>query len=109
MAFKLKNIAKLAAVATAGLYGASSSTLISNIYGNQNDLKSVFTLKSFILESFSGDHKPFELEPTFSIPQKFNENSATFNNKIHPVNNEINFESQIETEVQIEIKEDIYL
>ena len=93
MAFKLKNIAKLAAVATAGLYGASSSTLISNIYGNQNDLKSVFTLKSSILESFSGEQKPFELEPTFSIPQKFNENSATFNNKIHPVNNEINVEN----------------
>ena len=32
----------------------------------------------------------------------------TTKNSDVPVNNEINFESQIETEVQIEIKEDIY-
>ena len=91
MAFKLRNIAKLAAVATAGLYGASSSNLANNF--NNIDLKSVFTPRSNILESISRENDSFNHEPQYSISSRLE--SAKFNQEIHLVNNDFNVEKVI--------------
>ena len=45
MAFKLKNIAKFAALATAGFCGVSSSYQTNNFNSNHADLKSLFSAR----------------------------------------------------------------
>ena len=92
MAFKLKNIAKLAALATAGFCGVSSSYLTNNFNSNHVNVKSLFSARTNTLESFCRENSLFDNETPFSITKRLNENSATFDKRIHLVNNELNVE-----------------
>ena len=92
MAFKLKNIAKFAALATAGFCGVSSSYPTNNFNSNNANLKSLFSARTHTVESFCRENNLFDNENQFSITERLNENSTTFDERIHLVNNELNVE-----------------